>query len=212
MTKVEELSNFKSLCNIQTLTVLTIFIEIYGYPKWLTSPKSGQNIKEIISRWNTELDGYSIEQVKEAAYKVVRFKKSMSYPTVSHMLVYLYDVDKEANLNEELAELQRKLSTPRVETDPIRKRKSNFHIGDQLVLPGAYEVASRRILNEVAEQFPKLKGYTEIVRKAEALGLLDGGRIINYICEYMKIPVPQHNTLNENPFGLGSDSWGYKDD
>ncbi len=171
--------------NEQTKAALDIFIDIYGFPAWETNPKEGQSKSQIIHVWNEALQGYSVEQIEEAAFHIVRSQKSMRFPTISHLRSYLFDKEKEGRLKEQLAEIQRKLSMPRVETDPIRKRAGNFYVNGRKVLYGAYEWCAGKVLRDVQAQYPKLEGYTALVRKADALGWLDNGRIIDYIYEHM---------------------------
>ncbi|MCX4348375.1 MAG: hypothetical protein OSJ76_01165 [Alphaproteobacteria bacterium] len=57
----------------------------YGKPKWLTDPKEDQNPMEIMRNWATELGGYSEHQLKNACYRVHRFKKSQTFPEIPHI-------------------------------------------------------------------------------------------------------------------------------
>lgn len=77
--------------NIQTETAINIFNDIYGYPKWQNGTKEGQNYEEIIKLWDNELSPYTVEQIKTACYHIVKYKKNMTYPTISHMLAELVD-------------------------------------------------------------------------------------------------------------------------
>lgn len=57
----------------------------YGKPKWLTDPKEDQDPMEIMRNWATELGGYSEHQLKNACYRVHRFKKSQTFPEIPHV-------------------------------------------------------------------------------------------------------------------------------
>jgi hypothetical protein len=66
--------------------------DLYGNPNWC---KDGQDIEEIKKIWESELNGYSEEQIKEACYKLFRFRKTMTFPTISQLMAMLYDEEKE---------------------------------------------------------------------------------------------------------------------
>lgn len=57
----------------------------YGKPKWLIEPKEDQNPMEIMRNWAVELGGYSEHQLKNACYRVHRFKKSQTFPEIPHI-------------------------------------------------------------------------------------------------------------------------------
>jgi len=71
-----------------------IFSDIYGYPKWETKTKEGQNIQEIIKLWDAELCHYSVEQVRDACYRIVKYRKAQTFPTLSHILAELVEEKK----------------------------------------------------------------------------------------------------------------------
>lgn len=170
---------------LQTKTVLKIFADIYGVPSWQNNPKDGQEVGKIIKLWNETLYGYSLAQVEEAAFHIVRFQKTMRFPTVSHMRAQLFDKSKEADLKKQISELEKKLSEPRIENDPIRKRMRTFYVAGRKVLPGVYEYAAKKVLKDVEQTFPALKlaDYGTLVKKADELGWLDQGKIIDYCIE-----------------------------
>ena len=72
--------------NIQFETAFQIFTDIYGMPNWEVKPKEGQDRDEIIRSWCEALKPYTVAEVKTAAYKVVKFGKVRSFPTLSHIL------------------------------------------------------------------------------------------------------------------------------
>ena len=80
--------------NIQTETAIKIFNDIYGYPKWQKEAKDGQNYEEIIKLWDGELKDYTVQQVKTACYHIIKYRKNMTYPTISHLLAELVDEEK----------------------------------------------------------------------------------------------------------------------
>lgn len=67
------------------------FVDVYGLPAWEEKPKSGQSREEIVRMWEDELKRFTVEQVRSACYRVIRFKKNMSFPTISHLMAQLVD-------------------------------------------------------------------------------------------------------------------------
>lgn len=102
--------------NIQTETAINIFNDIYGYPKWQKETKDGQSYDEIIKLWDGELKGYTVQQIKTACYHIIKYRKNMTYPTLSHLLAELVDEEKEENKGDELQRvikaLESKTGTP----------------------------------------------------------------------------------------------------
>lgn len=96
--------------------------DLYGKPNW---KKDGQDIDEIRKVWETELDGYSEEQIKEACYKLFRYRKAMTFPTISHLMSMLYDEKK--NIQKEEYKSQ-KSSCP--ELDLYDKIKPDCKFGE----------------------------------------------------------------------------------
>lgn len=90
-------------------TAMKIFSDIYGYPKWETNTKDGQNVMEIVKIWEDELKKYTPEQVKQACYKVVKYRKTQTFPTISHLMSELCEeesiTDKEDEISKVLKEL-----------------------------------------------------------------------------------------------------------
>jgi len=107
--------------NIQFEAVFKIFVDIYGVPPWEAKPKEGQNREEIISLWCDELKGYTIDQVKRAAYSVAKFKKSSSFPTISHLMAELVNEKREACSAPEA--VYRELLASKFETDKTNDEK-----------------------------------------------------------------------------------------
>jgi hypothetical protein len=87
--------------NKQTQTALEIFTDIYGSPKWMTNEKEGQDSKKIIEMWDSELKEYSIDQIKKACYTIIKYRRAMTFPTLSHVIAELHDVEKERNADSE---------------------------------------------------------------------------------------------------------------
>lgn len=71
--------------------------DLYGEPHW---EREGQDFREIQKIWESELDGYSEEQIKEACYKLFRYRKAMTFPTISHLMTMLYDEEKQTQKSE----------------------------------------------------------------------------------------------------------------
>ena len=70
----------------QAIEILT---ELYGEPQWISSPKEGQNMTEIIRKWNAELSGYDEEEIKQACYRLFRFRAAKSFPSLSQLMAEL---------------------------------------------------------------------------------------------------------------------------
>lgn len=86
----------------QTETAMQIFSDVYGYPNWEVKTKDGQNVQEIIKIWENELKEYTPEQVKQACYRVVKYRKSQTFPTISHLMAELCDQEKNVEKNDEV--------------------------------------------------------------------------------------------------------------
>lgn len=78
------LINSKRLDKIVNVVIPTLSY-FYGKPKWLESPKEDQDPMEIMRNWAVELGGYSEHQLKNACYRVHRFKKSQTFPEIPHI-------------------------------------------------------------------------------------------------------------------------------
>lgn len=78
----------------QTQTAINIFTDIYGHPKWKVNEKDGQSCEKIIEVWDKELKDYTEEQVKNACYHIIKFRRTMTFPTLSHILAELCDEEK----------------------------------------------------------------------------------------------------------------------
>lgn len=76
-----------------------ILSDVYGYPKWEINPKEGQSKDEIIRVWQDELRPYSVGQVKAACYRLIKYRKAMTFPTISHLMSELVDVKPEPEEN-----------------------------------------------------------------------------------------------------------------
>ena len=92
--------------NIQTEKALKIFMDIYGEPSWILNPKEKQKQDEIIKLWDEELSSYTIEQVKKACYRVAKRKRSMTFPTINHIMSELVYEEKENNTNMDIGTMQ----------------------------------------------------------------------------------------------------------
>ena len=75
--------------NEQFELAIRIFSDIYGTPKWEDNPKEGQSIDAITQMWCSELKNYTLDQVREACYWLVRKRKTMTFPTISHLMAEL---------------------------------------------------------------------------------------------------------------------------
>lgn len=72
-------------------TTFNILVELYGKPNW---GKEGQSIEKIKRIWEDELSDYSDEQIKDACYRLFRYRKTMTFPTISQLMAMLYDEEK----------------------------------------------------------------------------------------------------------------------
>lgn len=79
-----------------------IFSDVYGYPTWETKTKEGQNAQEIIKIWEEELKKYKPEQVKQACYRVVKYRKAQTFPTISHLMAELCEEEKVVDEKDEM--------------------------------------------------------------------------------------------------------------
>lgn len=77
----QELRRLEKIVN----TVIPTLSFFYGKPKWLLYPKEDQSPSEIMRNWAQELGGYSEHQLKNACYRVHRFKKSQTFPEIPHI-------------------------------------------------------------------------------------------------------------------------------
>lgn len=73
---------------------IEVLTELYGEPQWMTAPKEGQNMTEIIRKWNVELNGYDEEEIKQACYRLFRFRAAKSFPSLSQLMAELSAVPK----------------------------------------------------------------------------------------------------------------------
>lgn len=78
---LQESRRLEKIVNV-VIPTLSFF---YGKPKWLTDPKEDQSPSEIMRNWAKELGGYSEHQLKNACYRVHRFKKSQTFPEIPHI-------------------------------------------------------------------------------------------------------------------------------
>lgn len=95
--------------NNQTDIAIKIFTDLYGLPKWLKDEKEGQDSEKMIELWDNELKDYTPEQVKVACYRVAKYKKSNTFPSLSHILAELVDEDKQENEGDECQKCLRAL-------------------------------------------------------------------------------------------------------
>ncbi len=73
---------------------LSRLAEVYGMPNWMNNPKDGQDTDAVRKVWEVELSPYSPEQVKEACYRVIRWRKAQNFPAISELMGYLVDEEK----------------------------------------------------------------------------------------------------------------------
>lgn len=93
----------------QTQEAIRIFTELYGEAKWMKEEKDGQDANKMLELWDNELKTYTTEQVKIACYRVAKYKKSNTFPSLSHILAELVDEDKQENEGDECQKCLRSL-------------------------------------------------------------------------------------------------------
>lgn len=86
----------------QTEIAMKIFSDVYGYPNWEVKAKEGQNALEIIKIWEDELKDYDPEQVKQACYRVIKYRKAQTFPTISHLMAELCDQEKNLDTKDDV--------------------------------------------------------------------------------------------------------------
>lgn len=121
------------------------FVDVYGLPVWEEKPKSGQSREEIVRMWENELRGFTVEQVRSACYRVIRFKKNMSFPTISHLMAQLVDEQR---------------SGDNVITSMVRTSCPELEIWEKrgkLEPPGLVREAFVKMFNAFLVEFPELR-------------------------------------------------------
>ncbi|MFV0626619.1 MAG: hypothetical protein ACK5N8_04650 [Alphaproteobacteria bacterium] len=93
MTVLDLLSK-KHKINKHVIDVLT---ELYGQPKWLISPKEGQDPEMILNEWVKELGDYSEADLRRACQALFKYDKCKSFPTLAHIGAMLIDVPCQAS-------------------------------------------------------------------------------------------------------------------
>lgn len=107
----------------QTETAMKIFSDVYGYPVWEVKAKEGQNALEIMKIWEDELKKYTPEQVKQACYRVVKYRKAQTFPTISHLMAELCEEEKVVDTTDEQKRVLKELVThnPPLQDEAIQK-------------------------------------------------------------------------------------------
>ena len=81
---------------------MRIFTDIYGFPKWEKETKDGQSREAIVALWDRELKEYTVQDVKEACYRIIRYRKTMTFPTISHLMSELVENKKKEPTKDEV--------------------------------------------------------------------------------------------------------------
>ena len=74
--------------------VIDVLSELYGKPQWLINPKDHQDSVVIVNKWVSELGDYAVEDLKMACNNLFRYKKCVTFPTLSHVLSMLSSTAK----------------------------------------------------------------------------------------------------------------------
>lgn len=189
---------------LQFETAFDFFVDIYGFPSWEDNLKPGQSKEKIIAIWEKELFGYSCQQIKEACMRVVKYKKSMTFPTISLLMTELYNEKKEAaeeerrkKILEDAENRRRAEEEKRLAEEAEKKRKQETEekrylhwvwkcgvvIDGEKITLGTYSVASWRLIDAMRrydEDKYRQMSWDELVNEAEKNGWAT--RIIEF-CE-----------------------------
>ena len=114
--------------NIQTQTAMEILSDIYGYPKWDKEAKEGQSPEKIIELWDKELSGYTSDQVKQACYRLVKYRKAMTFPTISHLMSELVDEEHKIDAGDEAQRVLRELINHQPPFDEIAIQRTMWSL------------------------------------------------------------------------------------
>ena len=161
-----------------TRLAMNIFVDIYGQPNWETKPKEGQSKLEILALWDKELEGYADYQVKDACYRLCKYKKAMTFPTISHLMAELVDnkkEDKEYSKNTEKSELTIWYENFMTRTDYLKRSL-------QLAIDDMIDDCKKSLPFEAKKD---LFTFTDELRIADANGFTS--RIDDYLKKYNKI-------------------------
>lgn len=119
--------------------------DLYGMPNW---KKEGQSIEKIKMLWEEELDGYSGGQIKEACYRLFRYRKTMTFPTISQLMAMLYDEEKPTKIEEYVSQ---KSYCPELELYNLVNPSCSF---------GRFVCAFQMMTNEFKGLYPQFSEYT----------------------------------------------------
>ena len=153
--------------NIQTETAIKIFTDLYGEPIWINNPKENQEPAKIIKLWDEELSGYTVEQVKQACYKVAKRKRSMTFPTINHIMVELAYEEKEnqqdIGTSEATISLLKRNGYSDEVIDRVVFRLHNIHYKQEK--PNEYvDTEKQRKINQIRSKFFENYGYKDIYK------------------------------------------------
>lgn len=162
--------------SIQFDTAFDFFVSIYGFPTWEDKPKQGQSKEKIIQMWENELRPYSASQIKAACMRLVKYKKTMTFPTIALLMTELYNERKEAQIEEEerkrkeayerrIAEenQKKKAEEERRRREEEEEKNSYFYwfyrqgvfINNEQIGRGLYAIACWRLINDMCQTAPE---------------------------------------------------------
>ena len=122
-----------------------VLVDLYGMPNW---QKEGQSMEKIKGIWEEELKGYSDEQIKEACYRLFRYRKTMTFPTISQLMSMLYEEEKPLDVQEYN---QEKVYCPDLELYKKVNPKCSF---------GSFGTAFRKMVEDFKFYNPEMKNLT----------------------------------------------------
>jgi hypothetical protein len=169
-------------------TAMRIFVDFYGQPNWETKTKEGQSPEEIRKIWIDELNGYAEYQVKEACYRMCKYRKVMTFPTISHVMAQLVDEKGEV----------KQYSTPSEKSqlsiwyENFMKRTDYLKRSLQLAIDDMIDDCKKSLPFEAKQG---LFTFTDELKLADANGFT--ARIDDYLRKYNKIEDSNSMTFRE---------------
>lgn len=168
----------------KTRIAFGIFVDIYGNPSFITKPKAGQSQEEVFAVWDKELENYSEIQIKDACYRIVKYKKSMTFPTISHILAELVGEEKEEKKQKDTARVFQQTDCTRWYEEQFLQRKD--------YLTSHKNSAMTELVTDCWNSLPEEARYTRYPKFADMLKMAwNNGwlpeKLDEYLAKYNKI-------------------------
>lgn len=132
-----------------------VLVDLYGMPNW---QKEGQSMDKIKGIWEEELSGYTDEQIKDACYRLFRYRKTMTFPTISQLMAMLYDEERTQPKEEQ--HKQEKCYCPELELYKKVNPSCSF---------GSFGHAFRKMIDDFKFFNPEMKDLTFATGLADAM-------------------------------------------